>query len=57
MSKNCNYLFLQLVLYSSSFLGTLKNETLAAALQLSQLQIKQFSPDILKFSTKIILWF
>ena len=57
MSNNWNYLFLQLVLHSSSFLGTLKNETSAAALQLSQLEIKQFLPDILKFSTKIILWF
>ena len=57
MSNNWNYLFLQLVLHSSSFLGTLKNETSVAALQLSQLEIKQFLPDILKFSTKIILWF
>ena len=40
-------LFLQFILYSSSFVGTLKNEIPGAALEL-----KQFSPDILKFSTK-----
>ena len=45
-------LFLQLVQYSSSFAGTLKNEIPGAALELCQLKTKQFSPDILKFSTK-----
>ena len=45
-------LFLQFILYSSSFVGTLKNEIPGAALELCQLKIKQFSPDILKFSTK-----
>ena len=45
-------LFLQFILYSSSFVGTLKNEILGAALELCQLKLEQFSPDILKFSTK-----
>ena len=45
-------LFLQFILYSSSFVGTLKNEIPGAALELCQLKIKQFSPEILKFSTK-----
>ena len=45
-------LFLQFMLYSSSFVGTLKNEIPEAALELCQLKLKQFSPDILKFSTK-----
>ena len=45
-------LFLQFILYSSSFVGTLKNEISGAALELCQLKVKQFSPDILKFSTK-----
>ena len=45
-------LFLQFVLYSSSFVGTLKNEIPGAALELWQLKIEQFSPGILKFSTK-----
>ena len=45
-------LFLQFILYSSSFVGTLKNEILGAALELCQLKIKQLSPDILKFRTK-----
>ena len=44
-------LFLQLMLYSSSFVGTLKNEIPEAALELCQLKIKQLSPDILKFRT------
>ena len=44
-------LFLQFILYSSSFVGTLKNEILGAALELFQLKIKQFSTNILKFST------
>ena len=45
-------LFLQFILYSSSFAGTLKIEIPGAALELCQLKLKQFSPDILKFSTK-----
>ena len=45
-------LFLQFILYSSSFVSTLKNEIPGAALDLYQLKLKQFSPDILKFSTK-----
>ena len=45
-------LFLQFVQYSLSFAGTPKNEIPGAALGLCQLKIKQFSPDILKFSTK-----
>ena len=44
--------FLQFILHSSSFVGTLKNEIPGAALELCQLKLKQFSPDILKFSTK-----
>ena len=40
------------MLYSSSFVGTLKNEIPEAALELCQLKIKQLSPDILKFRTK-----
>ena len=39
-------------MYSSSFVGTLKNEISGAALELFQLKLKQFSPDILEFSTK-----
>ena len=58
-------LFLQFVQYSSSFVGTPKNEIPGAALELCQLKLKQFSPDILKFSTKhevilllsTVLWF
>ena len=45
-------LFHQFVQYSSSFVGTPKNEIPGAALELCQLKLKQFSPDILKFSTK-----
>ena len=45
-------LFLQFVQYSLSFAGTPKNKIPGAALELCQLQIKQFSLDILKFSTK-----
>ena len=45
-------LFLQFMLYLSSFIGTLKNEISEAALELCQLKIKQLSPDILKFRTK-----
>ena len=44
--------FLQFVQYSSSFVGTPKNEIPGAALELCLVKIKQFSPDILKFSTK-----
>ena len=46
-------LFLQFMLYFSSFVGTLiKNEIPEAAKELCQLKIKQLSPDILKFRTK-----
>ena len=46
-------LFLQFMLYSSSFVGTLiKNEIPEVAMELCQLKIKQLSPDILKFRTK-----
>ena len=46
-------LFLLFVLYSSPFVGTtLKYEILGAALDLCQLKIEHFSPDILKFNTK-----
>ena len=46
-------LFLQFILYSSSFFGTLvKNEIPEDALELCQLNIKQLSPDILKFRAK-----
>ena len=58
-------LFLQFVQYLLSFAGTPKNEIPGAALELCQLKLKQFSPDILKFSTKhevilllsTVLWF
>ena len=50
--KTATMLFRKFILYSSSFVGTLKNEIPGAALELCQLKIKQFSPDILKFSTK-----
>ena len=45
-------LFLQFMLYSSSFVGTLKNEIPEAALELCQLKIQQISPDFFKFRTK-----
>ena len=46
-------LFLQFMLYSSSFAGTLvKNEMPEAAMELCQLNIKQLSPNILRFRTK-----
>ena len=45
-------LFLQFVQYSSSFAGTPKYEIPGAPLELCQLKIKQFSPEIRKFSTK-----
>ena len=45
-------LFLKFVQYLLSFAGTPKHEIPGAALELCQLKIKQFSPDILKFSTK-----
>ena len=53
-SNNCiaTMLFLQYIMYSSSFFGTLKNEIPGAVLELCQLQLQQFLPDILKFSTK-----
>ena len=44
-------LFLQFVQYSSFFAGTPKNEILGTALELCQRKIKQFSPEIPKFST------
>ena len=44
-------LFLQFMLYLSSFVGALKNEIPEASLELCQLKIKQLSPDILKFRT------
>ena len=40
------------MLYSSSFVDTLKNEIREAALELCELKIKQLSPEILKFGTK-----
>ena len=45
-------LFLQFVQYLLSFAGTPKNEIPGVALELCLLKIKQFPPDILKFSTK-----
>ena len=45
-------LFLQFMLYSSFFVGALKNEIPEAVLELCQLKIKQLSPDILKFRTR-----
>ena len=52
-SNNCNNVVSPVfILYPSSFVGTLKNEIPGAALELCQLKLKQFSPDILKFSTK-----
>ena len=45
-------LFLEFLLYSLSFIGTLKNEILGAVLELCQLQIEHFSTGILKFSSK-----
>ena len=45
-------LFLQFILYLLSFVGTPKNEIRGAAMELCQLKIKQFSPDILEFGTK-----
>ena len=46
------HLFLQFILYSSSFVGILENEIPGAALDPCQLKIEQFSPNILKFNTK-----
>ena len=45
-------LFHQFMLYSSYFVSTLENEIPGAVLEPIQLKIKQFSLDILKFSTK-----
>ena len=45
-------LFLQFAQYSLSFAGTPKNEIPGTAMKLLQLKIKQFSPDIPKFSAK-----
>ena len=44
--------FLQFVEYSLSFADTPKNEIPGAALEICQLKVKQFSPDILRFCTK-----
>ena len=46
-------LFLRLMPYSSSFVGTLaKNDIPEVAMELCQLNVKQLSSDILKFRTK-----
>ena len=45
-------LLLQFAQYSSFFLGTPKSDIPGAALELCQLKTKQFSPEILKLSTK-----
>ena len=45
-------MFLQFVKFSSSFVGAPKNKIPGAALELCQLKIKQFSPEIPKFSSK-----
>ena len=50
-SNNCNNV-VSPVCAVFVILRTPKNEILGAALELCQLKIKQFSPDILKFSTK-----
>ena len=45
-------LFLQFMLYSSSFVGAVENENPDAGLKLYQLKIKQLSSDILKLRTR-----
>ena len=45
-------LFLNFILFSSSFVGTLKSEIPGTAMELCQLKLKQLSSDILQFSTK-----
>ena len=45
-------LFLQILLYSSSFVGTPKKEIREAALEQRQLKIEQFSSGIVRFSTR-----
>ena len=45
-------LFLNFILFSSSFVGTLKSEIPGTAMDLCQLKLKQLSSDILQFSTK-----
>ena len=45
-------MFLQFVVYSLSIVGILKNEIPGDALEIWQWKIEQFSPGILKFSTK-----
>ena len=45
-------LFLPFVLYSSSLVGTLKDQIPGAVLELRSLKIEQFLPGNLKFSTK-----
>ena len=52
MSVTAIILFLQFVQYSLSFAVAPKNEIPGAALELSQFKFRQFSADILKFSTK-----
>ena len=52
MSVTATILFPQFVQYSLSIAGTPKNEIPEAVLELCQLKIRQFSLDILKFSTK-----
>ena len=47
-----DHVFLRIMQLLPSFVGTPKNEIPGAALELCKLKIKQFSPDILKFSTK-----
>ena len=52
-SNNCNNVVSPVfTLYSSSFVGTLKNEIPGGALELCQSKLNQLSPGILKFSTK-----
>ena len=45
-------LFVQFILCLPSFVGTLKNEIPGTVMEPCLLKIKQFSPDILKFSTR-----
>ena len=52
MSVTATILFPQFVQYSLSIAGTPKNKIPEAVLELCQLKIRQFSLDILKFSTK-----
>ena len=53
VTSNCDNVVSPVYADSSSFVGTLvKNEMPEAALELCQLNIKQLSPDILRFRTK-----